>query len=184
MIEAIGGVLKSVREAGPRIYFACAASGALLLFSPAQLIATLGLDTFVAQYRPLIGAVLVISAMLLTTELVIWASSSFVAWRKRRTSHERRMKLLDVLTIDERTYLAPYIINGENTCYFAMDDGISGGLESKGFLYVSANVGSLVDGVAYNLQQWAREALTLRQDLFVDIKQLPQSPRDRLMSRW
>ena len=84
--------------------------------------------------------------------------------RNKEKINEKRLealrKSLLQLTKAEKEYLRPYIIEGKNTINFSIDDGISGGLSEKKILYISSQVGSLVKGISYNMQPWAREYLS------------------------
>ena len=74
------------------------------------------------------------------------------------------MRQLSQLTPEERGYLAPYILEQRNTQVFPMEDGISGGLMSKGILYLGSRLVTL-DGMAHNLQPWARQHLSANRHL-------------------
>jgi len=78
---------------------------------------------------------------------------------------ELLQKSLHQLTPDEKTYLQPFILQGKNTLYFSIQDGIAGGLVAKKIIYMSSQVGNMFSGFAYNLQPWAREYLCEHIDL-------------------
>jgi hypothetical protein len=80
----------------------------------------------------------------------------------------RLRKTLRELTRAERTFLRPYIIQGENTQYEPINDGVANGLQAKGIIYRASNI-SLpgVPGMLFpwNLQPYARRALDKNRNL-------------------
>ena len=184
MLEGFGGAFQAVKSAGPRIFTAVAIAAGALIFLPSSMLNAMGLTSFVETYRGYIGLAFLISIVLLATDAVIWIWKQIKSHRNKRKTEENRVRLIQSLTAEERQYLAPYILEGQNTCYYAMDDGVAGGLNSKGILFISSNIGSLVSGIAFNLQPWARELLSVRSDVFNGITHRPPTAEDRFWSKW
>jgi hypothetical protein len=69
------------------------------------------------------------------------------------------LKTLGTLTFDEKQFLRPFIINGENTVNAPISDGVSGGLVAKRIVYRSSNV-FYGFNAPFNLQPMARRLLT------------------------
>lgn len=76
----------------------------------------------------------------------------------RSSNDKKRREYIDNLTELEILYLLPYVV-GETTITFSMMDGVRGGLEAKDIIYRAANVGSKIEGFAYNIQPWALDYL-------------------------
>ena len=77
---------------------------------------------------------------------------------RARKMEETEIEILKNLTPVECKYLVNYVFKQTQTAYFAPSDGVVGGLESKGILYRSSNLGR-VHKFAYNIQPWAYEQL-------------------------
>lgn len=184
MFESLGAALQVVRDSGPRIVAVVALVSGALLFLPATIIETLGLDKFLVEQRANIGLVFIAAVAIITVDIVRWTMARLNARRTKKQLENVRSHVLATLTSEERKYLAPYILEGENTCYYGIDDGVAGGLKSKGVLYIGSNIGNLVNGIAFNLQPWAREALSSKPEMFQGITHRPPTPRDRFFNSW
>ena len=79
-----------------------------------------------------------------------------------------REKQLDFLTPEEQGYLTPYVKDSVNTQKFPVEDGVVGGLLTKGIVYRSSNVFDMVEGVPYNIQPWAKAYLLRHPELLAD----------------
>lgn len=183
MIEALASTLNALKEARPKLMVTLCIATACLLFLPDDWLLKVGLSNLAVEHTQWIGLVFLISGAWIATDLL---ETVFAAIKRMRANRKLKRDLkqsIRELTYAERQYLAPYIVNRENTYYFALDDGVAAGLEAKGFLYRSANSGSLLHGFAYNLQPWARRELVYRRDLFEDIECLPPTPSQRLLYR-
>ena len=126
MLDGISGAFQALRDASPRIFTAIAIASGALIFLPTPAIDAMGLSSVVESYRGYIGLSFLASIVFLLTDLVIWIGKQLKAHRQTKKSKANRVKLIESLTAEERQYLAPYIVNGENTCYYAMDDGVAG----------------------------------------------------------
>lgn len=102
----------------------------------------------------------------------------------QRKALKEKQQLLHNLTPEEKGYLAPFIIGNQNTVYVGMEDGIMAGLQVKGITYLAANIGSWLDGFAFNLQPWAREYLKEHPELLEGYVGQPMTPEQKLFSRW
>ncbi|MGL6349088.1 MAG: super-infection exclusion protein B [Aeromonas sp.] len=70
---------------------------------------------------------------------------------------KNRCRQLHTLTPEEKGYLIPYVIDQQNSIYVGMDDGIMFGLRAKRVTYLASSMRDILDGIACNLQPWARE---------------------------
>ena len=138
----------------PRYVFALALAGALVLFLPDTFVNRIGLLTFRQRFLPFIGAITLLSSTL----LVAHAGAFIVDWLKRRINLRAMQKSLKSLTAGEKDALRPFILDGENTRDFAVNDGVAGGLHARHILFPSSNAGYAMM-FPYNLQPWARDYL-------------------------
>ena len=148
---------------------------------PSVFVAALGLTAFIATNRSIIGVVFLASVVLLITEFCCWLWSSWRSIQTKKRKQKARIESLTELTQDERLYLLPYIIEGKNTRYFTLEDGVVGGLEAKGILYRAANEGSILKGFAFNMQPWARKYLSEHRNLFNDVEPPPSALAQMLL---
>ncbi|MBW3513259.1 superinfection exclusion B family protein [Shewanella sp. NKUCC01_JLK] len=186
MIEAVSGLLSSIKQTSPVVFTGLAIASGIVLFSNGDLITTIGLSEFRDANKQYIGGSFVLSSSIIfaqaVTGLLGFIKALFAKWQKsRRTKKamESRKKDLVNLTPDEKAYLTPYVLGQETTLYFLMEDGIKGSLEAKGILYRASSMGDMVTGWAYNIQPWAREHLQSNPDLLEGF-----TPNMQRHSRW
>jgi hypothetical protein len=167
VIESIAPVLTSIKNAGPPIYGAVLVASALLLFLPDPLIAHIGLAEIRAQYLTYEGLTLLGSASLLVVSAVPICADlvrkRYGEWKFDKGARD----ILSSLTEDEKVFLRKYVINGENTVYSSISDGVAQGLTAKGIVFRASNVGIPGPGMrfAYNMQPFARRMLAKRRQL-------------------
>ena len=188
MIEAVSGLLSSIKQTSPVIFTGLAIASGIVLFSNGDLITTIGLSDFRDANKQYIGGCFVLSSSILFAQLATglfgFIKVLFAKWQKSRRNKkamESRKKDLVNLTPDEKAYLAPYVLGQETTLYFLMEDGIKGSLEAKGILYRASNMGDMVTGWAYNIQPWALKHLQSNPDLLEGFTPEMQRHRHR---RW
>ncbi len=167
MVESITSVVLAVINAGTRIYAAVLVAASAVLFLPAGLIQTIGLSEFRETHRMELGLALVASGSLLLIQLVAATGKLVTApIRKRKFSKEIRQQL-EALTYEEKLFLRPYILGGDNSVLASYSDGIANGLVAKRILYRASNVsvpGTMM-AFPFNLQNYARKELTKHPDL-------------------
>lgn len=133
-----------------------------MIFLPTPVIHSLGLQDFLSDYRPFLGASLIIALGVLVVEAVMSFRPAIKnAWLDYRYDKNLRISLAE-LTTDEKELLRRYIVGGENSLYRSINDGVATGLEAKNILYRSANIS--LPGVPgnlfpYNMQPFARRRL-------------------------
>ena len=132
---------------------------AVLIFASDNVLETLGLREFRADYRLGLGLGLLFASAALLTRLFNSALEPVrIALRERRILGMRRRRLHS-LTPEEREVLRAYIQGDTRTQYLAIEDGVVSGLESAAILYRASNVGGGLRGWAYNIQPWAWDYL-------------------------
>lgn len=173
MFNGLACAFGVIKEASPKICFTIATATGILLFMPSVFVAALGLTAFIATNRSIIGVAFLVFVVLLITQAFGWIWSSWRSIQAEKRKQKTRIESLTELTQDELLYLLPYIIEGKNTRYFKLGDGVTGGLEAKGILYRASNLGSILNGFAFNMQPWARKYLSEHRDIFNDVTPLP-----------
>jgi len=155
-----------------------------MLFIGDDFVKTLGLFDFREQNRGYIGLVFIVSLSIVLAHLFWQAGKSLSSFmkgildaRKAKKNLEEKKRQLHDLTPDEKAYLSPYILDDENTQYFAPQDGIACGLAAKGILYQASEIGNLLTGFAYNIQPWVRKYLKQNQYLLEGANPNPRRPR-------
>ena len=160
MFPKVSEIIDGLKALTPQLLLSIAIFTAVVPFSPTWLTDMAGLTDLVKAYRPYLGAALLAAISVLIAHL----PAVVARWWRAKRSAGARLRQLSQLTPEERGYLAPYILEQRNTQVFPMEDGIAGGLMSKGILYLGSRLVTL-DGMAYNLQLWARQHLSANSHL-------------------
>ena len=108
----------------------------------------------------------------------------FMQGHWQRKAVKSRQSSLHKLTPEEKGYLKPYIVEQKNSIYVGVDDGVMSGLRSKGITFLASNMGSMLEGIAYNLQPWAREYLESNPHLLHGALGRPMTPKEKLGFRY
>ena len=139
----------------------------LLLFAPDSLIASLGMTSFVTEWRSWVGLAFLLSAAL----LVAHASTSVGGWVKKRWTwwtNARHLKMqFHRLAADEKEVLARFLLDRRKVLAFPINDGISQGLTEGKILYRSSSVGDALRGFDFGMQPWAWEYLNKHPHLVI-----------------
>ena len=162
MFEPVGPLITSIKNAGPLFYAAALIATLLLLFLPDSIIAQIGLTEFTLSHRSELGAALIGSASLLAVHSSFavgrFAKGRWNKWRFQRNARE----MLEELTAEEKEFLRPLILGGENTQYASISDGVANGLQARGIVY-RASILSVpgTPGLLFpwNLRPYARKVL-------------------------
>ena len=128
---------------------------ALILFIPNELASTFAVDEFRNKYRVFLGPAFLLTVSFSVARIFMF----FLSGHYQRKALIAKQESLNKLTPEEKGYLIPFIKDQQNSVYVGMDDGIMAGLRAKGVTCLAANMGSVLDGFAFNLQPWAREHL-------------------------
>lgn len=166
MLESLVSAFNAVKQATPTLLLGVALATAALLFLPEGVVQAIGLDGILREHRQYVGSALLGSVAILAAQAIAaciaLGKGMYLKRKAKKTAalaEQRRLERLTKLTPEEKAYLIPYIADEKNTLYLSIEDGIAGGLQAKGIIYRSANIGNLVSGFAFNLQPWAREHL-------------------------
>ena len=160
--------LKIVADAlklAPRYLFAVAVVAGLLLFLPRHALELLGVDKLSDDYRKWFGLTFLASAVL----CAIFAAIAVKIWIQRKLRQSKAenaiIERLNNLTEDEKQILRYYVQFRTRTNVLRIDDGVVQGLSRAGVIYVSAKVGSLLEGFAHNLTEIAWEYLQVHPEV-------------------
>jgi len=152
----------------------------LILFLPSEIAKTLAIDKFRDTYRVFLGPTFLLTVAFLGARIFTSLMKSYSKKQYIKIKQESLYKL----TPEEKGYLVPYIKGQKNTIYVGIDDGIMNGLVAKKITYRAANMGNLLEGIAFNLQPWAREYLEENPHLLNGYQGQPMTPQQKLHSRW
>lgn len=182
-IKELKGIILSYRIF--IIAFSIGLGGTLLLTLPDNVLETFYIKELRDNQTEVIGSIAFICLFITFCGLAyyvgVWLFGLGKGKYRAHKMEENEIEVLKQLTPVECTYLANYIFKQTQTAYFAPSDGVVGGLESKGILYRSSNLGR-VHKFAYNIQPWAYEQLSKNPHLLTnklaeseDFKELPDS---------
>ena len=181
MPEWLIGMFAQVRTATPVIAFASVVVTAVLLFAPGALLEKLSLSRLSSEFRETIGLAFVVSSALFLTQTgsaaLRIAKSAWAAVTARKADERRlreRAQSLHSLTIEEQSYLALFVTSGQTSIRIPLTDGIAGGLRSKGILYISAEMGSQLQGHDHSIEDWARGYLIANPNLLSKARAVPR----------
>lgn len=157
-----------VFKLSPLHFLGVAIASGTLLFGRKSWHEVLGTDAFLTNYRTWIGLVFLGSVTIVSLHALsgLWRSVARVL--KRRELRSDGEKRLQNLTPEEKEILRYYIEYNTRTQNLNIQDGIVQGLEHEVIIYRSSNMGSMVDGFAYNIQPWAWEHLRKHPELLDD----------------
>jgi len=143
----------------PSRFFAITVITAVLLFAPPTFLETLGVSTFVSQYRPILGVICLISGVLFFVHPISQIATALSDIGTDKLAARTNRKWLRTLTKDEKAILCRYVTQGTQSQMLDPESGITNGLVAKGIIYRAANIGRLGYGFAYNIQPWAWDYL-------------------------
>lgn len=158
----INDFIKQLFEAvklGPRHLVAVALVLGFVLFAPADLAQRLGIVDVAKDYRPGIGIGFLLCCALLAVNAAHWAqvkTRELLYGRKFKRELDQRLR---TLTEDEKQILRYYIALETRANVLRLADGVVQGLAASGVIFRSAEVGSFVEGFAFNINEIAWQAL-------------------------
>lgn len=155
MLSDITKSLLEFLKLAPRYLVAVVIVCAILLFTPQGLQKTFGTMNFVSNYRQWIGLALISSFGVWI--VVISASASEwikVLWKKRRGKKHIASRLED-LTEPEKQILRYYFSKNTRGNKLRIENGDVQALTRAGIIFQSASLGSLLEGFAHNITDFA-----------------------------
>jgi hypothetical protein len=177
MIESFTKAL----QLAPRYLAVIAISCGVYLFAPEEWIAKLGLDNLDQKYRPYIGGVFLVSSGVVVVAIVRWIAMFGWACIHVRGIKRKVIKRLNSLTEDEKQILRFYISQQTRANTLRVDDGIVQGLVSAGIIYRSTQIGNMLEGFSYNIQDFAWEHLHEHPNLLIGSTNTYRTDRSNLL---
>lgn len=136
-----------------------------LLLVPQAFTDRLGLSLFVNSYRMWIGLAWLFSVALLASLSLLAIKDPLLKWLRMRSKLKAAKAYLRRLTPSEKRTLAQYVCFNTKTQNLDCQCGVVNGLADAHVIYQSASIGSLYDGFAYNIEEWAWSELNAHTDL-------------------
>jgi len=180
MMDKLTGLTDYFRKIPAAFLVAIVCVLALILFIPNELAKTLAVDEFRNKYRMFLGPAFLLTVSFSVARIFMF----FLNGHYQRKSLKAKQESLHKLTPEEKGYLIPFIKDQQNSVYVGMDDGIMAGLRAKSITYLAVNMGSVLDGFAFNLQSWARDYLEMNPNLLKGYAGQPKTPQQKLFRRW
>lgn len=163
MVDALSPILTALKNGGPPLYAATLVATLLAFVLPETYLLHIGLLELREEYKPWLGAALILSLSFLAVHIAIGIGRAlkphFRLWRHSRIGK----KVFSALTNEEKEFLRPYIREGLNTRHAPISNGVVNGLEAKEIIYRASNL-STPGGMNFpwNLQPYARKLLVKR----------------------
>lgn len=150
-IKGIADVLKL----GPRYLVAGMLLTGGALFLPAWIHERLGLSDWVSAYKGWIGLVFAVCAVLTTLSALIWLwRLALIAWETKQ-KRDAIVDRLQKLTEPEKQILRYYFALNTRSNFLRHQDGVVAGLAAMGVIYLASRTGTLTEGFAYNISDYA-----------------------------
>lgn len=164
----------------PKYLVAIAIATGIVLFSPTDLIVRFGLTEIRDTYKPFIGLGFV-SSLSLVTASATFAAIKWVRTRiKWKSNLSKSQRYLHNLTNEEADILRAYLGTQTKTLQLPIGSGVVQGLVNNHIIYRAANVGNLIDGIAFNIQPWAWEYLTVNLHLLFTPEEMAELLHENL----
>ncbi len=165
MLENLGKITEFLTKASPRIsaaaFLFCIATRVL----PRRALAWLGIASVIESHETALGLTFLGTGAILATYPLhaLWKLGA--QYRLKARALRAGKNRLHRLTVSEKKLLQLYAVNQTRTRRLNLGSGVAGGLVQEGILFHSSNVGSQIDGLAYNIQSWAYDYIVERPEL-------------------
>ncbi len=143
----------------PRYLIALGVMAAVLLFASEEFLKFIGVFELAQNYRPMLGLTLVVTASLFAMSVSADGIAFVKRWWRQRRLYGRIAERLNCLTENEKQILRFYIVENTRANTLRIEDGVVQGLKSDGIIYQSASLGSVLDGFAHNISDFAWDYL-------------------------
>jgi hypothetical protein len=183
----MGDVIKNLVELlnlAPKYMAAISAVAAILLFTPAALLQSIGVRDFTQANRHWVGLVFLGSTTLFVIDRIMSATDSRKGKGRKNATLDRQTQRLDSLTEDEKQILRYYIHKQTRTNYLLFDDGVVQGLAAIGVIYRASSMGNILYGFAYNISDFAWDYLNENWRLLDGTTNLYRNDKESRERRW
>ena len=144
---------------------AVGALAATLLFGPQFALRHLGVEGWVAQYRPWIVVAFLLCLYLILARFLFILGRSLWKHVSSRRSRKAALARLHCLSNDEKSYLSSYANSGISSLNFHPSDGVPKNLEADGLLLCSSDAQDHNGCVPYTILPLAANYLKLHPEL-------------------
>ena len=161
----------------PKYLFALGLGSGLLIFSPVSFLEKLGLIELATDFRPWIGALFLLSAVLLITNILSKLGTPIQRKFEDMLFVRRKAKHFKELTPAEKHILRRYLEGDTRTLDLNVSDGVTNGLIAAKILYRASTLGDMSGYFAHNIQPWAWRYLKKHPEMVVDQKSHQENGR-------
>lgn len=166
----------------PRYLIALGMMAAILLFLDRQVLEQIGVMEFAQNNRAMLGLTLIVTASLFSVSVSADLITFINNWWRRRNLYRRMIQRLQCLTEDEKQILRFYIAKNTRANTLRIENGVVQGLKADGIIYQSASLGSVIEGFAHNINDFAWDYLHLHPQLLEGTTNTYKT--DKRPSRW
>lgn len=139
----------------PRYFIAFGIIAAFLLFSSEKTLKQLSVFEFTQNYRQFIGLTLIVTVPLFIVSIFADTIEVIKRWWRKRKFYREMEERLNNLTEDEKQILRYYFAKQTRGNKLRIEDGGVQGLVAAGIIYRSADLGSVLEGFAHNINDHA-----------------------------
>lgn len=183
MITAeIAKIFLEFLKLAPRYLIALGIMAATLIFPDRKLLEQIGVADFAQNNRTMLGLTLVVTISLFVVSVAGDMFGFVKKWWQRRAHYRRIAERLQCLTEDEKQILRFYISENTRANMLRIEDGVVQGLKADGIIYQSASLGSILEGFAHNISDFAWDYLKVHPHLLQGNTNTYRT--DKRPSRW
>lgn len=153
----ISGFIAGLKLPAKTTVAVCIAT-AILLFSSEKILASLGLGSFVNDFRSYIGVLFLVTFCISAVTLVFKIAAFIKPWATQAFWIRQHARRLHSLTPDEKAILSQYIVNNTRSQSLSVQSGTVNALVAEKIIFRASSLGSL-SGFDYVIQPWAWEYL-------------------------
>jgi hypothetical protein len=147
-----------------KVFVALAIATGLLVLAPLTWLEAFGLDAFVSEYRPYIGAIFLVCLSVSLVSGLAAVLRFYKAWFVAGFRIRQGKLHLKQLTPGEKELLAHYIDNQTRSQMLPLESGVVQMLVSRFIIQRASNMGTIY-GFDYVIQPWAWEHLNKNRHL-------------------
>lgn len=155
MLTEAAKIFLEFLKLAPRYLIALGVMAAFLLFASEELLKLIGVLELAQNYRPMLGLTVVVTVALFAVSVAADGIALVRMWWRNRKLYGRIAERLNCLTENEKQILRFYIAKNTRANTLRIEDGVVQGLKSDGIIYQSASLGSILDGFAHNISDYA-----------------------------
>ena len=159
MSTVVFNFILQVIKLAPRYLVALGAVAAFCLFVPDHILKFFDIFEFAQDYRKWFAIYLVFATALFVVCTCKFFCKLFNRIRVQRKLKHNIIKKLNSLTEEEKQILRFYILKETKSNFLRPDDGIVQGLAAYRIIYPASSMGTLLNGLSYNISTFAWDYL-------------------------